>query len=339
MLKFVQVLVIFFLSQLGLAKAQETQISVLLGQPTQIPLKIKVSNDTTRCNLEIAIPGQNKFEREVSAPDFQTILDFTAPNEGAFVIEWKGKLKKRGLNSVFGCDSSGKIMVTAKPGADQISAKWNEYFSKIKPDGAECVKTGMELSQLYFESSDPNAKLTMPTDQAMRPIYDKCDAFMRAKQPQQNFACTLSGGIRSFCDNVYAERRPDGMLTRISRTDAIKLHFAGREWTLGNIETADARTNRVRLEEDAKNRQAAEAAARLKQEEEQKAKQAADTAAAAARKRQEEAKAKQAASSATPPKAAPSRAEAPPKQEAPPPPPPKQEPAKPKPAVKSTTDL
>lgn len=346
MLKFVQVLVICFLSQLGLAQAQDTQISVLLGQPTQIPLKIKVSNDTSRCNLEIAIPGQNKFEREVSAPDFQTILDFTAPNEGAFVIEWKGKLKKRGLNSVLGCDGSGKIMVTAKPGADQISAKWNEYFSKIKPEGAECVKIGMELSQLYFESSDPNAKLTMPTDQAMRPIYDKCDAFMRAKQPQQNFACTLSGGIRSFCDNVYAERRSDGQLSRISRTDAIKLQFAGRDWTLGNVETADAKTNRVRLEEEARNRQAAESAARLKQEEEQKAKQAADTAAAAAaaaaaRKRQEEAKAKQATSTAnTPPKAEPSRAEAPPKQEAPPPPPPpKQEPAKPKPTVKSTTDL
>jgi hypothetical protein len=178
----------------------------------------------------------------------------------------------------------------------------------------------------------------------MRPIYDKCDAFMRAKQPQQNFACTLSGGIRSFCDNVYAERRSDGQLSRISRTDAIKLHFAGREWALGNVETADAKTNRVRVEEEARNRQVAESAAKQKQEEEQKAKQAADTAAAAtaaaARKRQEEAKAKQATSSAnTPPKAEPSRAETPPKQEAPPPPPPKQEPAKPKPTVKSSTDL
>ena len=74
MLKFVQIVAICVLSQLGLAQAQDTQISVLLGQPTQIPLKIKVASDTTRCNLEVAIPGQNKFEREVSAPDFQTIL-------------------------------------------------------------------------------------------------------------------------------------------------------------------------------------------------------------------------------------------------------------------------
>jgi hypothetical protein len=346
MLKLLQVLVICALSQLGLAQAQDTQISVMLGQPTQIPLKIKVANDTTRCNLEVAIPGQNKFEREVSAPDFQTILDFTAPNEGIFVIEWKGRLKKRGLNSVLGCDGSGKIVVTAKPGSDQIAAKWNDYFSKIKPEGAECVKTGMELSQLYFESSDPNARLTLPTDQVMRPIYDKCDAFMRAKQPQQNFACTLSGGIRSYCDNVYAERRSDGQLTRISRIDAIKLHFAGRDWSLGNVETSDAKSNRLRLEEDAKNRQAAEVAAKVKQEEEQKAKQAAE---AAAKKRQEEAKPKptpsqetnRSSAPSTQPKQEPAKAEAPPKQEPPKaePPPPKQEPAKPKPTAKSTTDL
>ena len=238
---------------LGTAHSQDSQVSALIGQPIQIPLKIKVGNETTRCNLEIAVPGQNKFEREVSTPDFQTIIDFTAPNEGTFVIEWKGRLKKRGLNSVFGCDGSGKITVSAKPGAEQITAKWNEYFSKIKPEAAECVKTGMELNQVFFESSDPTAKLSLPTDQVMRPIYDKCDAFARAKQPQQNFACTLAGGIRSFCDNVYAERRSDGQLTRISRTEAIKLHFASREWTLGNVETAEAKSNRARLEEEAKN--------------------------------------------------------------------------------------
>ena len=336
MLKLARVVAICVLSHLGIAQSQDSQISVMLGQPTQIPLQIKAGNNTTRCNLEISIPGQNKFQREVSSPDFQTILDFTAPNEGVFVIEWKGRLKTRGLNSVLGCDGSGKVVVSAKPGADQIVAKWNDYFSKIKPEGAECVKTGMELSQLFYESSDPNAKLTMPTDQVMRPIYDKCDSFMRAKQPQQNFACTLSGGIRSFCDNVYAERRSDGQLTRISRNDAIKLSFAGREWTLGNVETTDAKTNRVRLEEEDKNRQAAELAAIQKQEEEQKAKQA---AAAAARKRQEESKPKTTPSqdsnrSSTPNTQA---KQDPPKAESPPAP--KQEPAKPKPTAKSTTDL
>jgi hypothetical protein len=344
--KVTRLIAICALSHLGLAHSQDSQISVMLGQTTQIPLNIKVANDTTRCNLEISIPGQNKFEREVSAPDFQTLLDFTPPNEGVFVIEWKGRLKRRGLNSVLGCDASGKVVVSAKPGTDQIAAKWNDYFSKIKPEGAECVKTGMELSQLYFESSDPNAKLTLPTDQVLRPIYDKCDAFMRAKQPQQNFACTLSGGIRSFCDSVYAERRSDGQLTRISRIEAIKLQLAGREWALGNVETADAKTNRVRLEEEARNRQAADSAAKQKQEEEQKAKQAADAAgaaaaAAAARKRQEEAKARPSPSQEANRTSAPSTQ---PKQEQPkaepaPPPPPKQEPAKPKPTVKSTTDL
>ena len=341
-------IVLAVLTFASLSFAQDSQMTVLQGQISQVPIKIKAANDSSRCNIEIAVPGQNKFEREVSAPDFQTLIDFTPPDEGVFVIEWKGRLKKRGLNSVLGCDGSGKITVTAKAGAEQVSAKWNEYFSRIKPEGAECVKTGMELSQLYFESSDPNAKLTLPTDQVMRPIYDKCDAFLRAKQPQQNFACTLNGGIKFFCDNVYAERRSDGQLTRISRVEAIKLHFAGREWTLGNVETTDAKTSRLRQEEEAKNRQAAENAARQKLEEEQKAKQAAE---AAAKKRQEESKPKanptqetsrpnapSAQAKPEPPKPEPPKPE-PPKPEPPKPEPPKQEPAKPKPTAKSTTDL
>ena len=328
MLKLTRVVAICFLSHLGIAQSQDSQIYVLVGQPTQIPLKIKAENATTRCNLEISIPGQNKFEREVSEPDFQAILDFTAPNEGLFVIEWKGKLKMRGLRSVSGCDGSGMVTVSAKPGSDQIAVMWNDYFSKIKPEGAECVKIGMELSQLYFESSDPNAKLTLTTDQVMRSIYDKCDSFMRAKQPQQNFACTLSGGIRSFCDNAYAERRSDGQLTRISRIEAIKLHFAGREWSLGNVETADAKTNRVRLEEDAKNRQAAEIAAKQKQAE-------------AKPKASPSQESNRSTAPSTQPKQEPPKAEAPPKQEQPKaePPPPNQAPAKPKPTAKTTTDL
>ena len=247
------------------AQSQDLQVSLPVGVQSQVPLKIKPSADSAKCNIEISVPGQNKFEREMSAPEFETLIEFTPPNEGVFSIEWKGKLKRRGLNSVLGCDAAGKVIVAAKPGASEIAAKWNDYFAKVKPEASECVKIGLDINQITYESTDPSAKLVAPTDPIVKPVFEKCDSFLRAKQPQQNFACTISGSIKTFCDNQYAERGADGRLRAISRSDAIKLHLNGREWSLGNTETAEAKTNRLRLEEEAKNRQTAEATIRAEE--------------------------------------------------------------------------
>jgi len=195
----------------------------------------------------------------MSAPDFETLIDFTPPSEGVYSIEWKGKLKRRGLNSVSGCDAAGKVIVSAKPGASEIAAKWNDYFAKAKPEASECVKIGLDTNQIIYESTDPSAKLVSPTDPIVKPVFEKCDSFLRAKQPQQNFACTITGGIKTFCDNQYAERGADGRLKAISRADAIKLHLNGREWTLGNTETTDAKVNRLKSEDDSKKQQLADA--------------------------------------------------------------------------------
>jgi hypothetical protein len=333
----------FGLIALGITSTSLAQTqNAILGQPSQIRFAIPNVTNQDKCHIEVILPNQQKIAIDVDGPQFNAEVNFTPDQIGSTTLKWDGKRKNRGLNSVNACPGSGVIQISVRGNTEFIAQQWSQYFSKVSEPIAECVKTGMGLSQVYFESSDPTAKLTLPTDQVMRPIYEKCDSFTRAKQPQQNFACTLSGGIRTFCDNVYTERRQDGQLTRISRIDAIKLHFSGRDWALGNIETADAKINRTRLEEETKNRQAAEAAAKLKLDEEQKAKQIAE---AAAKKRQEEAKpkaspAQEANRPSNPPKQETAKAEPLPKQEpAKAEPPVKQEPAKPKPTAKSTTDL
>lgn len=242
------------------AQSQEVQLELPIGVQSQVPLQIKLPSETGKCNIEISVPGQAKFEREVNAPNFQASVDFTPPGEGSFPIEWKGKLKKRGLNSVLGCDGAGKVLVTGKPSASDIAAKWSDYFSKSKTEAVECVRLGLEINQVLFESTDPAAKLVTPNDSSVKPIFEKCDSFFRARQPQQNFACTIQGGIKTFCNNLYAERGVDGRLKAISKTEAIKLHFSGKEWSLGNVETEEAKSIRLKAEEDNKNRQLADAA-------------------------------------------------------------------------------
>ena len=277
---------LFSMLAISSAQSQEVQLELPVGVQSQVSLQIKLPNETGKCNIEITVPGQAKFEREVTAPNFQALVEFTPPAEGSFPIEWRGKLKKRGLNSVLGCDGAGKVMVVGKTSASDIAAKWSDYFSKSKPEAVECVRLGLEINQVLFESTDPAAKLVAPNDSSVKPIFEKCDSFFRQKQPQQNYACTIPGGIKTFCNELFAERGADGKLSAISKLEAIKLHFNGREWMLAHTETGEAKATRLKSEEDSKKQQEADAATRtaeanskrLKAEEENKKQQIADAA-------------------------------------------------------------
>ena len=277
---------LFSIFAISSAQSQEVQLELPVGVQSQVSLQIKLPNETGKCNIEITVPGQAKFEREVTAPNFQALVEFTPPAEGSFPIEWRGKLKKRGLNSVLGCDGAGKVMVVGKTSASDIAAKWSDYFSKSKPEAVECVRLGLEINRVLFESTDPAAKLVAPNDSSVKPIFEKCDSFFRQKQPQQNYACTIPGGIKTFCNELFAERGADGKLSAISKLEAIKLHFNGREWMLAHTETGEAKATRLKSEEDSKKQQEADAATRtaeanskrLKAEEENKKQQIADAA-------------------------------------------------------------
>jgi hypothetical protein len=134
----------------------------------------------------------------------------------------------------------------------------------------ECVKVGMDISQIkYLSLADPNALLTAPDDQKLKPIYDKCDSFARQNQPRKTSPCVLSNqnNLNTICDGLYAERQADGRLISITRTAAIQLHFEGKPWTIGTIENSDARVARLKREEEEKAKQAANIAAQKEAQE------------------------------------------------------------------------
>lgn len=244
-----------------------------VGQSNQIKFNIPNVINTNKCNIEVTLPNQQKVGVEVEGPQFIANLEFTPQQAGSIALAWEGKTKVRGLASVFGCPGSGVIQVQVNGNTDQITQQWNQYFAKVPEEIRDCVKVGMDLSQIKYQSlADPNALLTSPDDPKLKPIYEKCDNFAKQNQPRKASPCTLANqnNLKTICDGVYAERQPDGRLKIISRANAVQLHFEGKPWTVGVIENADARTNRTKQEEEDKAKQAAVATAQKEAEEKER---------------------------------------------------------------------
>jgi len=244
--------------------------NAILGQPSQIRFAIPNVKNLDKCHIEVNLPNQQKIAIDVDGPQFNAEVNFTPDQIGSTVLKWEGKIKFRGLKSVSACPGSGVIQVAVNGNSEYISQQWIQYFSKVPEPIAECVKVGMDISQLKYQTlADPNALLTGPEDPKIKPIYEKCEAFAKQNQPRKAVPCTLASqnNLRTTCDGVYAERQPDGKLKLISRTEAIQLQFEGKPWTIGVNENLDARAARLKQEEEDKTKQAANIAAQKEAEE------------------------------------------------------------------------
>jgi hypothetical protein len=247
----------------------QTQTAII-GESSQLKFNISNVTNTNKCHIEVTLPNQQKVGVEVDGPQFLASVEFTPQQIGNNVIQWEGKNKLRGLKSVFACPGSGVIQVQVNGNTDQIAQKWNQYFSTVIEEIRDCVKVGMDLSQLKYQVlADPTVTLTSPQDPKLKPIYEKCESFAKQIQPRKGAPCTLASqnNLKTICDGVYAERQNDGRLKTISRTAAIQLQFEGKPWTVGVLENLDVRTARLKQEGEDKAKQADELAAKKQAEE------------------------------------------------------------------------
>jgi hypothetical protein len=250
----------------------QTQTAII-GESSQLKFNISNVTNTNKCHIEVTLPNQQKVGVEVDGPQFLASVEFTPQQIGNNVIQWEGKNKLRGLKSVFACPGSGVIQVQVNGNTDQIAQKWNQYFSTVNEEIRDCVKVGMDLSQLKYQVlADPTVTLTSPQDPKLKPIYEKCESFAKQIQPRKGAPCTLASqnNLKTICDGVYAERQPDGRLKTISRTAAIQLQFEGKPWTVGVLENLDVRAARLKQEEEDKSKQAAEIAAKKEADEKER---------------------------------------------------------------------
>ena len=263
---------LFIALAINLNSFAQTQ-TVIAGKPSQIQFNIPNVVNTNKCNIEVTLPNQQKLGVEVEGPQFIAGFEFTPQQIGNTAIAWEGKTKVRGLASVFACPGSGVIQVQVNGNTEQVAQQWNQYFSRVPEEIRDCVRVGMDLSQIKYQSlADPNAVLTSPDDAKLKPIYEKCDNFAKQNQPRKAAPCTLpsQNNLKTICDGVYAEKQPDGRLKTISRTNAVQLHFEGKPWTVGVLENTDARTTRLKQEDEDKSKQAANIAAQKEAEEKER---------------------------------------------------------------------
>lgn len=240
----------------------QTTVKVPLGDKTVIPIKIDTES---RCNLLVFV-GKKEEQHVVEPPSSEIKVSFEATELGNTEVKWEGKFRARGLKSVAGCSTAGSLQVETVPNADQRKAEWGKLFSSLSVEQSNCVKSGLRLKNVTFESIDPQANLESPSAKQSRDVFGKCDSFTSQKTiwgsgNKDDFACRLLSGEHSRCRGVYAERLPDGRLRTITFDEAVKRHFSGEPWTTGQIELQ-------------KNRQEREEALRIAQEKAEIEKQA-----------------------------------------------------------------
>ena len=252
--------------------AQDAPGRIYVGQGNSVKLKIPDQRDSSKCNVELALPGDVNAQREASAPAYEVEFELNPLKPGPLAVAWKGKFKARGLSSVMGCSGSGTFQLDAVYTNEEVKKRWDDFLSRSSPEQAECTSIGLRVLKLPTQPTGDNSKLYVPTDREVGVVAAKCEAFNGTRlawrgKAQQAYSCTIQGGIETLCDGFYAEKLPDGNHRIISKEEAIQLHFENKSWTTAQRENLDAKTNRLRVEQEAKAK--AELELKLKREAEE----------------------------------------------------------------------
>ena len=255
------------------------------GKANSVVVKLDVK-DTSKCNIEVSTPWQEKFEVEVNPPSMEAQFEVTPREPGLLVLTWTGKTKFRGLKSVMACTGSGEVRLIAGYTSETAKPMWDKLFSTLSSEQAECVRIGLDSAKLKYTAIDPRAEVIDPTDSKAKSVFARCESFFKIKQgfidkgtwsETQLTSCTV-GGVRTMCEGAYGIPLADGKFMALSRIDAMRYHHENRPWTLYRREPQSLRDVRLAQAEQA----------RLEEERQREAKRVADEKAAADRAKQAE---------------------------------------------------
>ncbi len=256
-----------------------------IGKPNSVVVKLDVK-DTSKCNIEVSTPWQDKFEVEVTPPSMEAQFEVTPREPGLLVLTWTGKTKFRGLKSVTACTGSGEVRLIAGYTSETAKPLWDKLFSTLSSEQAECVRIGLDSAKLKYSAIDPRTEVIDPTDSKAKSVFARCESFFKIKQgfidkgtwsETQLTSCTV-GGVRTMCEGAYGIPLADGKFMPLSRIDAMRYHHENRPWTLYRREPQSLRDARLAQAEQA----------RLEEERQREAKRLADEKAAADRAKQAE---------------------------------------------------
>jgi hypothetical protein len=129
------------------------QILTYVGRTTQVDITADNQKSDT-CNIEIAFPNGTSIQKEITKANPVAKVEFAPNQEGPNKIEWKGKLRLRGLSTTFACDGQGSVIVNALSLSEFNSVKWSELTSNYNSAKLVCLDNGLKSLKATADLKD-----------------------------------------------------------------------------------------------------------------------------------------------------------------------------------------
>jgi hypothetical protein len=232
--------------------------NVVIGNPTHMRIKADSKLNTSKCSLRIEINGSGisqDMNKIVQEPEFETSVYFNAQDSAPITVEWSsGPGVWEGLSLIRGCKGQGKKEIIAGLSDNEARQQWNNYFSMYDSSTVECIKGGLNYSNIKIQSSNSDEPIVGPQVLVGSSIPSKCYEFSIkdkswGKGNQFSFKCTVNSS-NSICEGFFVQLSNEGKPKTISTADAIQLHFNGLPWTTGIRETDQGKLARIKNEEE-----------------------------------------------------------------------------------------
>lgn len=222
-------------------------ITAVVGQKNQLQAKLD-NQKAEQCNIELTFPNGNKAEVVAIKPDYLAKFEFNPEIEGTNEITWQGKLRKRGLNSVIGCDGSGRIIVVGSPSNDTKVQRWKEVASKASEKQKNCINAGLKSLNENIDLNSISGEINVDAnDNRGKNIRQKCENFADMVLAK-NQACKINGKS-STCDEIFVVTN-NGETKKLPEEELLSFIFKNDQIRKVVIENNDAKIAREKLESD-----------------------------------------------------------------------------------------
>lgn len=280
---------------------QAGQFALQQGRTQMLSVLADVRNGLPQCHLRIEVEGQPALLRTVQAPRYAAQIEVTPQGDEPVLVRWQGQATRDARGEVINpCPTAGSAAFPVLPSLAPLRERWQTWLGARTAPMAACLRTGLPLVGVDTERFDLADPQTSVGDARIRQVEAECERFVATPrawgdQDETRHACTLAGGLRTFCEGVYrlpAQGRQQG--AQISAAQAFERHLAGQRFETAVREHTPTRKAREQRLAREKAQAEAEAAARLKAEEEARQREEAERVA----REQAEAEARKAAAEA-----------------------------------------
>jgi hypothetical protein len=221
------------------------QILTYVGRTTQVDITADNQKSDT-CNIEIAFPNGTSIQKEITKANPVAKVEFAPNQEGPNKIEWKGKLRLRGLSTTFACDGQGSVIVNALSLSEFNSVKWSELTSNYNSAKLVCLDNGLKSLKATADLKDvATVKDINFEDQGSKNIRSICEQYgdYQLKKDKQ----CKNNGIDTLCNEAFLLTIGNEKV-QIDFNDIYPKLFVASKIEIINKETESGKQSRIEKE-------------------------------------------------------------------------------------------